>query len=89
MRSCGTSQWRTKTLSDPAVAEEHLLEAQRHLGRFNTIWDVMARIVKDDKPKPYCDESSAREAFTHLSDSQEPEIVIDALKEHWEPVHYR
>lgn len=73
----------TKALADPATAEEHLLEAQRHLGRFNTIWDVMARIVKDDKPKPYCDESSAREAFTHLSDSQECEIVIDALKGHW------
>ena len=73
----------TKALSDPAAAEEHLLEAQRHLGRFNTIWDVMARIVKDDKPKPYCDDSLVQEAFTRLSDAQEPEIVIDALREHW------
>ena len=47
----------------------------------------MARIVKDNKPKPYCDESSAREAFTHLSDAQEPEIVIDALKEHWDDIY--
>lgn len=77
----------TKALNDPVAAEEHLLEAQRHLGRFNTIWDVMARIVKDNKPKPYCDESSAREAFTHLSDAQEPEIVIDALKEHWDDIY--
>ena len=73
----------TKALSDPAAAEEHLLEAQRHLCRFNTIWDVMARIVKDDKLKPYCDDSLVQEAFTRLSDAQEPEIVIDALKGHW------
>ena len=77
----------TKALADPTAAEEHLLGAQRHLSRFNTIWDVMARIVKDNKLKPYCDESSAREAFTHLSDSQEPEIVIDALKEHWGDIY--
>lgn len=76
-----------KALSAPGSAEEHLLEAQRNLGRFNTVWDVMARIVKDNKPKPYCDESSAREAFTHLSDAQEPEIVIDALKEHWDDIY--
>jgi hypothetical protein len=77
----------TKALSDPTLAEEHLLEAQRHLSRFNTIWDVMSRIVKDGKQKPYCDESSAWEAFTHLGDSQEPEIVIDALKEHWGDIY--
>lgn len=77
----------TKALADPATAEEHLLEAQRHLGRFNTIWDVMARIVKNGKPKPYCDESSVRESFTHLSDAQVPEIVIDALKEHWGDIY--
>jgi hypothetical protein len=77
----------TKALSDPAAAEERLLEAQRHLGRFNTIWDVMARIVKDDKPKPYCDDSLVQEAFTRLSDAQEPEIVIDALNGHWGDIY--
>ena len=73
----------TKALADPAATEEHLLDAQRHLSRFNMVWDVMSRIVKDGKNKPHCAESSAREAFTHLSDSQEPEIIIDALKGHW------
>lgn len=77
----------TKALNDPVAAEEHLLEAQRHLGRFNMVWDVMARIVKDSKPKPYCDNSAALEALTHLSDSQEPEIVIDVLKEHWGDIY--
>lgn len=73
----------TKALANPTLVEEHLLEAQRHLSRFNTVWDVMARIVKDGKHRSYCDNSAAREALAHLSDSQEPEIVIDVLKEHW------
>lgn len=77
----------TKALADPAAAEENILEAQRHLGRFNMVWDVMSRIVKDGKPKPYCDNSAALEALTHLSDSQEPEIVIDVLKEHWGDIY--
>jgi hypothetical protein len=77
----------TKALNDPVAAEEHLLEAQRHLGRFSTVWDVMSRIVKDGKTKPYCDDSSAQEAFSHLSDSQECEIVNDALKEHWGDIY--
>ena len=79
----------TKALSDPTLAEEHLLEAQRHLGRFNTIWDVMARIVKDDKPKPYCDESSAREALAYLSDEAPywSTVVFDELEEHWNDIY--
>jgi len=78
-----------KALSAPGSAEEHLLEAQRNLGRFNTVWDVMERIVKDGKTKPYCDESSAREALDYLSDEAPywSTVVFDELEEHWNDIY--
>lgn len=78
-----------KALSAPGSAEEHLLEAQRNLGRFNTVWDVMERIVKDGKTKPYCDESSAREALAYLSDEAPywSTVVFDELEEHWNDIY--
>mgnify|MGYP000265548334 CR=1 FL=1 len=78
-----------KALSAPGEAEEHLLEARRHLERFNTIWDVMERIVKDGKTKPYCDKSSARESLAHLSNEAPywAKIVVDELEEHWNDIY--
>lgn len=78
-----------KALSNPDAAEEHLAEARRHLSRFNTIWDVMERIVKDRKTKPYCDESLAREALVYLSNKAPywSNIVVDELEEHWDDIY--